>query len=116
MLGESMKEPCDFSLHLGVLLLQILKGNDAQWKRQLQLLIACETLNTRQRNTAAHQLHAVTETQLQEDCVDNNGKHYRAEELITAFGGMLRDAYSDVCDPQLFTIYDRCNEYIRLNL
>ena len=116
LLGETMKERCDFSLHLGVLLLRLLKADEAQWAQRLQLLSACETLNTRQRNIAAHRLHAVTAQQLREDCVDDAGRHYRAEELVNALGQLLRSAYFDVCDPQLFTIYDRCNDYIRENL
>ena len=79
-------------------------------------LEACENLNSEQRNQAAHQLHAVTNEDIRRVCVDGNRKVYGADELVRIFAGMLENAYPEVCDRALFTIYDRCGDYISKRL
>ena len=98
----------DFSLYLGIPLLCALRGLTPAL---LNVLDGCCELNRRQRNVAAHQLHAVTEEQIREDCCDRQGKRYSSEQLVKAFAQMLKQAYPDVCDDTLFTIYDRCEAY-----
>ncbi|MBR5288618.1 MAG: hypothetical protein IKU34_08550 [Clostridia bacterium] len=108
-LNEMIRPNTDISLHVLVPFLRVLgKLPDST----LNVLEACVRLNRAQRNPAAHQLHAITEERIQADCVDDNGRHYGAADLVRAFGRMLRETYPDWCDEALFTIYDRCNEYI----
>mgnify|MGYP004601236147 FL=1 len=78
----------------------------------MRVLEACLHLNTEQRNPTAHQLHAVTDEDIRRACVDGNGKTYGAADLARLFGDMLEKAYPDVCDRTLFTVYDRCGEYL----
>lgn len=99
----------DFSLYIGIPLLRVLEGLSAAL---LDVLDGCEKLNRMQRNSAAHQLHAVTEKQIEEDCCDKYGRHYSSATLVQTFGRLLKCAYSDVCDDALFTIYDQCEAYI----
>lgn len=111
--GRLLEPGKDFSLYIGVPLLRMLGGLSPA---QLDLLDACEMLNRAQRNLAAHQLHAVTKERFRSDCVDSKGRHYDPAELVRAFGQMLKAAYPEVCDEELFTVYDRCEEYIRQQL
>ena len=99
----------DFSLYLGIPLLHALGGLTPAL---LDVLDACEKLNDSQRNAAAHQLHAVTEEQICEECCDSHGQHYEPSRLVQALGQMLKRAYPDICDDALFTVYDRCEAYI----
>ena len=98
----------DFSLYLGIPLLWALRGLTPAL---LNVLDGCCELNRWQRNAAAHQLHAVTEEQIRDYCCDRQGKRYGSEQLVKAFAQMLKQAYPDVCDDTLFTIYDRCEAY-----
>ena len=98
----------DFSLYLGIPLLRALNGLTPAL---LNVLDGCYELNRLQRNAAAHQLHAVTEKQIREQCRDRQGRQYSSEQLVKALAQMLRQAYPDVCDDTLFTIYDRCEAY-----
>lgn len=108
-LNEVIRANTDISLHVLAPFLRVLgKLPDST----LNVLEACVRLNRAQRNPAAHQLHAITEDRIRADCVDDNGRRYGAADLIRAFGRMLRETYPDWCDEALFTIYDRCNEYI----
>lgn len=101
--------PRDFSLFVGIPLLRVLGGLTPAL---LDVLDGCEALNRAQRNVAAHQLHAVTEEQIYEDCCDSHAQHYGSTRLVQAFGQMLKRAYPDVCDAELFSVYDRCEDYI----
>lgn len=107
--GRLLEPGKDFSLYIGVALMRVLDGLPPA---QLNLLDACEALNREQRNPAAHQLHAVTKEQIKADCVDSKGRHYGPGELVRAFGQMLKAAYPGICDEALFTLYDRCEDYI----
>lgn len=115
-MGKSLDAGRDFSLYLGINMLRLIHGEDAKWTYDLDLLSACEKLNSSQRNSAAHQLHAVTAEQLKAACVDDRGRRYGADDLLKAFGRMLLNAYPTVRDKELFRVYDRCDEYIRQNL
>ena len=53
----------------------------------------------------------MTEKQIREQCRDRQGRQYSSEQLVKALAQMLRQAYPDVCDDTLFTIYDRCEAY-----
>lgn len=108
-LDGGQEGPRDFSLYIGIPLLRLLDGLTPAL---LDVLDGCEKLNRAQRNSAAHQLHAVTERQIAGDCCDRNGRHYGSTDLTHAFGVMLRRAYPDCCDEALFTVYDRCEAYI----
>lgn len=103
----------ELSLFVGVRLLRILGRLP---EHVLCTLEACESLNSVQRNQAAHQLHAVTDEDIKRACVDGNQKAYGADELVRIFGGMLEKAYPEVCDKALFTVYDRCGEHISQRL
>ena len=103
----------DLSLFVGVRLLRVLNQLP---EHVLCTLEACESLNSVQRNQAAHQLHAVTDEDIKRACVDKNQKAYGADELVRIFGGMLEKAYPEVCDKALFTVYDRCGAYISQRL
>lgn len=107
--GRVLESGKDFSLYVGVPLLRALGGLAPAL---LDVLDACEALNREQRNPAAHQLHAVTEAMVKDDCVDGKYRHYKPAELVRAFGMMLKAAYPDECDEELFTVYDRCEAYI----
>ena len=107
--GRVLESGKDFSLYVGVPLLRALDGLSPAL---LDVLDACEALNREQRNPAAHQLHAVTEEMVREDCVYSRRKHYKPAELVHAFGTMLKIAYPEECDKDLFTVYDRCEAYI----
>ena len=103
----------ELSLFVGVRLLRILGRLP---EHVLCTLEACESLNSMQRNQAAHQLHAVTDEDIKRACVDGNQKAYGADELVRIFGGMLEKAYPEVCDKELFTVYDRCGDHISQRL
>ncbi|MFR2459058.1 MAG: type III-A CRISPR-associated CARF protein Csm6 [Christensenellales bacterium] len=106
-------ESSDISLFVGARLLRILNKLP---EYVLRVFEACEHLNSEQRNLAAHQLHAVTDADIKRDCVDDSKKAYSAAELVRIFGGMLANAYPDMCDKELFTVYDRCADYIMRRL
>lgn len=107
----SNKQIKDFSVALGVaMLVNTSKISD----EQKNFLRACRELNKVQRNTAAHQLHAVLEEDIKRDCFF--GKHYGSAEILQKLGELLAQAYPDVCDKSLFRIYDRCNDYIKAHL
>ena len=103
----------ELSLFVGVRLLRILGRLP---EHVLCTLEACESLNNVQRNPTAHQLHAVTDEDIKRACVDGNQKAYGADELVRIFGGMLEKAYPEVCDKELFTVYDRCGDHISQRL
>ena len=106
-------ESSDISLFVGARLLRIFNKLP---EHVLRVFEACEHLNSEQRNLAAHQLHAVTDADIKRDCVDDSKKAYSAAELVRIFGGMLASAYPDMCDKELFTVYDRCADYIMRRL
>ena len=93
---------------------EYLKAHIADPKAQ-NFLRACNALNTAQRNTAAHQLHAVLEEDIKHDCFFGI-KHYGSAEIVQKLGELLAQAYPDVCDKSLFRIYDRCDDYIKAHL
>ena len=102
----------NFSIFLGISMLLVTdKLSDAHQN----FLRACNALNTAQRNTAAHQLHAVLEEDIKHDCFFGI-KHYGSAEIVQKLGELLAQAYPDVCDKSLFRIYDRCNDYIKAHL
>ncbi len=102
----------NFSIFLGISMLLVTdKLSDAH----RNFLRACNALNTAQRNTAAHQLHAVLEEDIKHDCFFGI-KHYGSAEIVQKLGELLAQAYPDVCDKSLFRIYDRCNDYIKAHL
>lgn len=110
----------DMSLFIAVPLLRaICEHTDAKQcvsDNLLDVLDACVRLNSSQRNLTAHQLYAVTAQDIINNCKDDKEKHYDAKQLITNFGHLLQFAYIDYCDTKLFTVYDRCGEYIEANL
>lgn len=81
----------------------------------IKLLKACIQLNQNQRNLTAHELHAVTARDLVQTCT-YEGTSYNAQQLIEAFGRLLQLAWPNCCDAELFTVYDRCNEYLKRNI
>lgn len=115
-MNSLLKDEKNVSLKVCINLMWVLWHEDKEHEYYTGLLCACDNLNTNQRNTAAHQLHAVTEEQIYNDCVDENGRHYTAQQLVNAFGSLLQQAYPDTCDKELFTVYDRCSDYIRAML
>ena len=98
----------NFSVLLGVSMVLVVNmlSNEQQ-----NFLRACNALNTTQRNPTAHQLHAVLEDDIKHDCC--YVEQYDSAEILQKLGELLVLAYPDVCDKSLFTIYDRCNKYIR---
>ncbi len=101
----------DFNMRAGVPLLSAV-GTGKVPDFVLDVFIACERLNNAERNSLAHQLHAVTEEKIKDACMDSKGKHYTPHDLSHAFGKMLSAAYPEYCDEKLFTIYDTCNAYM----
>lgn len=101
----------DFSMWIGVPLLCIVGFNKVP-DFVLETLIACERLNNKRRNRLAHQLHAITEKDIEKFCIDSQGKHYKPHELCHSLGKMLAYAYPEYCDEKLFKIYDTCNAYM----
>ncbi len=101
----------DFGMRVGVPLLRKICQNKVP-DFVLETLIACERLNNGQRNRLAHQLHAVTEQEIEKFCMDSQGKHYKPHELCHSLGKMLAYAYPEYCDEKLFKIYDACNAYM----
>lgn len=102
----------NFSIFLGISMLLV---TDTLSDAHRNFLRACNALNTAQRNTAAHQLHAVLEEDIKHDCFFGI-KHYGSAEIVQKLGELLAQAYPDVCDKSLFRIYDRCNDYIKAHL
>lgn len=102
----------NFSIFLGISMLLV---TDTLSDTHQNFLRACNALNTAQRNTAAHQLHAVLEEDIKHDCFFGI-KHYGSAEIVQKLGELLAQAYPDVCDKSLFRIYDRCNDYIKAHL
>lgn len=102
----------NFSIFLGISMLLV---TDTLSDAHQNFLRACNALNTAQRNTAAHQLHAVLEADIKHDCFFGI-KHYGSAEIVQKLGELLAQAYPDVCDKSLFRIYDRCNDYIKAHL
>ena len=102
----------NFSIFLGISMLLV---TDTLSDAHRNFLRACNALNTAQRNTAAHQLHAVLEEDIKHDCFFGI-KHYGSAEIVQKLGELLAQAYLDVCDKSLFRIYDRCNDYIKAHL
>ena len=72
----------ELSLFVGVRLLRVLGRLP---EHVLCTLEACESLNSMQRNQAAHQLHAVTDEDIKRACMDGNQKAYGADELQFGF-------------------------------
>ena len=101
----------DFGMRVGVPLLRKICQNKVP-DFVLETLIACEQLNNDQRNLLAHQLHAITEKDIEKFCIDSQGKHYKPHELCHSLGKMLAYAYPEYCDEKLFKIYDTCNAYM----
>ena len=102
----------NFSIFLGISMLLV---TDTLSDAHRNFLRACNALNTAQRNTAAHQLHAVLEEDIKHDCFFGI-KHYGSAEIVQKLGELLAQAYPGVCDKSLFRIYDRCNDYIKAHL
>lgn len=102
----------NFSIFLGISMLLV---TDTLSDAHQNFLRACNALNTAQRNTAAHQLHAVLEEDIKHDCFFGI-KHYGSAEIVQKLGELLAQAYPDVCDKSLFRIYDRCDDYIKAHL
>ena len=75
----------------------------------LSLIGVCSRLNDSCRNELAHQLTAVTADQIKAAC-----GMYPAQ-LLKQVGGLITSLYAE-CDPELFTIYKRCGDYIKDNL
>lgn len=101
----------DFGMRVGVPLLRKICQNKVP-DFVLETLIACEQLNNDQRNLLAHQLHAITEQDIETYCMDSQGKQYKPHELCHSLGKMLAYAYPEYCDEKLFKIYDTCNAYM----
>lgn len=101
----------DFGMRVGVPLLRKICQNKVP-DFVLETLIACEQLNNDQRNLLAHQLHAITEQDIETYCMDSQGKQYKPHELCHSLGKMLAYAYPEYCDEKLFKIYDTCSAYM----
>ena len=99
----------ELSLFVGAPLLRVLGQLPED---VLCTLEACESLNSMQRDPTAHQLHAVMDEDIKRACVDGKQKAYGSDKLVQIFGDMLEEAYPDVCDNALFTVYDRCGDHI----
>ena len=101
----------DFGMRVGVPLLSKIGQNQVPGFI-LETFIACERLNSGERNRLAHQLHAVTDQDIETACMDRQGNHYKAHQLVHSFGKMLAYVYPGYCDERLFKIYDECNAYM----
>ncbi len=101
----------DFGMRVCVPLLTIV-GKDKVPSYVMDVFIACERLNDGERNRLAHQLHAVTEEDIKNICMDTKGKQYKPHELCHVLGKVLAHAYPEYCDETLFKIYDTCNAYM----
>lgn len=65
----------------------------------------CEELNVANRNEAAHDLHEVTDKDIKDVC------GYTSKQLLAKLQELLQELYPE-CLPELFAIYDRCNQFI----
>lgn len=110
-LNGSVNPNSSFSVHLGVVMMVTA---DVLSKEQADFLQACDNLNMKQRNAAAHQLHAVQEEDIERDC--EYVKHFRPAAIVQQLGSLLKWAYPEVCDMTLYRVYDRCEDYIRKHL
>ena len=72
----------NFSIFLGISMLLV---TDTLSDAHQNFLRACNALNTAQRNTAAHQLHAVLEEDIKHDCFFGI-KHYGSAEIRRTAG------------------------------
>lgn len=72
------------------------------------LFNACETLNLRQRNTAAHTLYGMTEDNLR------SALGMDSSTLIRRLEQAMLEIYPE-CDPTLFNLHRKCVEYIKQN-
>lgn len=88
---------------------RILKNLPNVPEEALSLIGVCSRLNDSCRNELAHQLTAVTADQIKAAC-----SMYPAQ-LLKQVGELIASMYPE-CDPELFTIYKRCGDYIKDNL
>lgn len=70
------------------------------------ILNRCNQLNESCRNELAHQLSAVTAEQIHAAC------GMQPAQLLNKLGSLIALSYCE-CDPELFTIYKRCSDYIK---
>lgn len=73
----------------------------------LDFFNACEVLN-RKRNAAAHDLTYITDDNIRQQCGLNSA------QIVKKIQQILPVLYPE-CDPEIFTIYQRCNQYIMDN-
>ena len=72
----------------------------------MPVLKSCNLLNESCRNSLAHQLTAVTAEQITAAC------GMQPAQLLNQVGKLITSIYPE-CDPALFTIYNRCGDYIK---
>lgn len=94
------KEP---SMYIYNIMLSQLGGTDEDI---MKLFRDCEWLN-RSRNSAAHELFNLTEAGIQEAIGESSA------QLVRRIERAIAQLYAECCDPALFRIYEKCNEYIR---
>lgn len=79
-----------------------------QIKQLVSLFQTCERLNAQFRNSAAHDLVHLTDEKI-EQCIGMN-----TQSLVREIERALIAIYPQ-CDPALFHIYEKCNQYISVH-
>lgn len=97
-------EDADLSIYVCNLLLKHLPETPPAL---LELFLACGKLNRKHRNPAAHSLYNLTEENIQKTV------GMSCAELVEQLEKAILAIYPAECDPSIFTVYDRCEEYIR---
>lgn len=100
--GNTLRES-DVSMELCYRILENLPGVPAE---AMDILNRCNQLNESCRNELAHQLSAVTAEQIHAAC------RMQPAQLLNKLGSLIALSYCE-CDPELFTIYKRCGDYIK---
>lgn len=80
--------------------------SDGKTTQELTLFDKLERLNGTQRNRMAHNLDNVSE----ESIIDVLG--YDSRALLMKLEQLIIETFPNQCRPELFSIYDRCNEFI----
>lgn len=100
---DIMREKSYPSIHVYNSLIRYCSEGDTEELRLFEML---ELLNETERNQMAHNLDNVTEDSFR-NCVGCT-----SGELLKKLEELLQEIFSDICNPKIFSIYDRCNEFI----
>lgn len=100
--GNTLRES-DVSMELCYRILESLPNIPTE---ALDILKCCNQLNDSCRNELAHQLTSVTAEQIRAAC------GMQPAQLLGRLGSLIALSYPE-CDPELFTIYKRCGDYIK---